>query len=626
MTQVPGVRGHATLLRGVIALALATIAVFAFAAPASAAASPPAGAVHGSAPAHPLGNATTNQYVGLRIGADRIDIDYVLDLAELTAYRTCQEDLHRACEPGSRGTPAEAARLCTPIAADLQITVDQRLLGLSVDRAQLAFLAGVAGLSTARLECGLSARTSIHAGGRVRLDNNAYPGTIGWREITATGGGLALAASDVPTTSASVRLTRYPADLLSSPPDARTADVVAGQPTTSAASGSQTAAPTGPSAGERGQDGAAAIAPRGLDRLSVAYTNLVSSHKLTLWFGAAALVAALLLGGLHAIAPGHGKTIMAAYLVSARGTARQAATIGLTVAATHTVGVLGLAVLLTVASVAPERIYPWLGALSGMLLLVVGVMLLVTAIRRGTTGHHGHSHSHPPGHHHGHGHGLHHRDDDYVHSDGGHHHGHRHPHEGYVPSDSRYEHGHRHSHEAQTHCEPADLQDQHDLSRDQSGARLPSGIAESAGQAHAPLITDATAAGHAHAPLITEATGTGQVESGAPPRRRTLIGMGVIGGLVPSPSALLVLLGGIALGRAWFGFLLVVAYGLGLAATLTSIGLALARGVALLRATHTTNRIAALLPKIAVALPIITAALVVLVGSTALAGAMSGLT
>jgi ABC-type nickel/cobalt efflux system permease component RcnA len=105
-----------------------------------------------------------------------------------------------------------------------------------------------------------------------------------------------------------------------------------------------------------------------------------------------------------------------------------------------------------------------------------------------------------------------------------------------------------------------------------------------------------------------------------------LIGMGVIGGLVPSPSALLVLLGGIALGRAWFGILLVVAYGLGLAATLTGIGLALARGAALLRATQTTNRIGALLPKIAVALPIITAALVVLVGSTALAGAMSGLT
>jgi nickel/cobalt exporter len=113
--------------------------------------------------------------------------------------------------------------------------------------------------------------------------------------------------------------------------------------------------------------------------------------------------------------------------------------------------------------------------------------------------------------------------------------------------------------------------------------------------------------------------------NGSPPRRRTLIGMGVIGGLVPSPSALLVLLGGIALGRPWFGFLLVVAYGLGLAATLTGIGLALARGAALLRAAQATNRMARLLPKIAATLPVITAGLVVLVGLTALAKAMPGL-
>jgi nickel/cobalt transporter (NicO) family protein len=565
-----------TLRRGVIALALATIAMVAFAAPASAAASPASETAHASAPAHPLGNATTNQYVGLRIGADRIDIDYVLDLAELTAYRTCQEDLQRACEPGTRGTRGEATRLCTPIASELQITVDQGRLRLSVDRAQLAFLPGVAGLSTARLECGLSARTSIDAGDRIRLDNKAYPGTIGWREVTATGGELSLATSDVPATSASVRLTRYPADLLSSPPDARIADVVAGQ--SLASNGAQAAAP-GPSAGERGQDGAAAIAPRGLDRLSVAYTDLVSRHKLTVWFGAAALVVALLLGGMHAIAPGHGKTIMAAYLVSTRGTARQAATIGLTVAATHTVGVIGLAALLTLASVAPERIYPWLGALSGTLLLVVGAMLLVTAIRRGSGGQHGHGHSHHLGHHH-----HHHSHEDHGHNDMEHDHGHHHSHEGRGHDDSGHDHDHYH------------------------------------------LIPKGATAGRARASRIDETTGTGQVKNGAPPGRRTLIGMGLIGGLVPSPSALLVLLGGIALGRAWFGFLLVVAYGLGLAATLTGIGLALARGAALLRATQTTNRIGALLPKIAVALPIITAALVVLVGSTALAGAMSGLT
>jgi nickel/cobalt transporter (NicO) family protein len=525
-----------TLWRGVIALAMAAIAMVAFAGTASAGTSPPAGAAQVYAPAHPLGNATTNQYVGLRIEADRIDIDYVLDLAELTAYRTCQEELHRACEPGSRGTPAEATRLCTPIASDLQTTVDQRRLRLSVDRAQLAFLAGVAGLSTARLECGLSARTSIAAGDRIRLDNAAYPGSIGWREVAATPGGLSLAASDVPATSASIRLTRYPTDLLSSPPDARTADIVAGQPTSPAASGRQAAGPPAPPIGERGQDGATAIAPRGLDRLSVAYTDLVSRHELTFWFGAVALVAASLLGGLHAIAPGHGKTIMAAYLVSARGTARQAATIGLTVAATHTAGVLGLATLLTVASVAPERIYPWLGALSGVLLLVVGATLMASALRRGGEGHHGHSHghTHPAGHHHDH---------------------HRH-----------HQHGH-----------------------DRPG-----------GQRH------------------------GKPEHVSPPKR-TLIGMGVIGGLVPSPSALLVLLGGIALGRPWFGFLLVVAYGLGLAATLTGIGLALARGAALLRAAQATNRMARLLPKIAATLPVITASLVVLVGLTALAKAMPGL-
>jgi nickel/cobalt exporter len=524
-----------TLRRGVIALAMAAIATLAVAGPASAGTSLPAGAAQVSAPAHPLGNATTNQYVGLRIEADRIAIDYVLDLAELTTYRTCQEELHRACEPGSRGTPAEATRLCTPIASDLQTTVDQRRLRLSVDRAQLAFLAGVAGLSTARLECGLSAPTSIAAGDRIHLDNDAYPGSIGWREVAATSGGLSLAASDVPATSASVRLTRYPTDLLSSPPDARTADVVAGQPTSAAASGRQAAGPPAPPVGERGQDGATGIAPRGLDRLSVAYTDLVSRHELTLWFGAAALVVALLLGGLHAIAPGHGKTIMAAYLVSARGTARQAATIGLTVATTHTAGVLGLATLLTVASVAPERIYPWLGALSGVLLLIVGATLMVSALRRAGAGNHGHSHDHghPAGHHHDHH----------------HHHG-----------------------------------------QDRPG-----------GQRH------------------------GSPEHLSPPKRRTLIGMGVIGGLVPSPSALLVLLGGIALGRPWFGFLLVVAYGLGLAATLTGIGLALARGAALLRAAQATNRMARLLPKIAATLPVITAGLVVLVGLTALAKAMPGL-
>src|SRR5207248_1135201 len=71
--------------------------------------------------------------------------------------------------------------------------------------------------------------------------------------------------------------------------------------------------------------------------------------------------------------------------------------------------------------------------------------------------------------------------------------------------------------------------------------------------------------------------GHGQGHEHRPRQRLGLVGMGVAGGLVPSPSALVVLLGAIALGRTWFGVLLVVAYGLGMAATLTGAGLVLLR-------------------------------------------------
>ncbi len=57
--------------------------------------------------------------------------------------------------------------------------------------------------------------------------------------------------------------------------------------------------------------------------------------------------------------------------------------------------------------------------------------------------------------------------------------------------------------------------------------------------------------------------------------RTQLTALGIAGGLVPSPSALVVLLGAIALGRTGFGILLVLAYGVGMAATLTAAGLLL---------------------------------------------------
>jgi ABC-type nickel/cobalt efflux system permease component RcnA len=90
--------------------------------------------------------------------------------------------------------------------------------------------------------------------------------------------------------------------------------------------------------------------------------------------------------------------------------------------------------------------------------------------------------------------------------------------------------------------------------------------------------------------------------------------MGFAGGMVPAPSALVVLLGAIALGRTWFGVVLVVAYGLGMAVTLTAAGLLLvrARRVLDVRAARRVGdgRLAAVVR----VLPLATSSLIVVVG------------
>ena len=91
-----------------------------------------------------------------------------------------------------------------------------------------------------------------------------------------------------------------------------------------------------------------------------------------------ALAVAASLGAFHALEPGHGKTVVAAYLVGSRGTARHALLLGLVVTAAHTVGVylLGIVTLYASRHVVPERLYPWLGAASGLLITLLGVSLL----------------------------------------------------------------------------------------------------------------------------------------------------------------------------------------------------------------------------------------------------------
>ncbi|MBI4751997.1 MAG: hypothetical protein HY774_26215 [Acidobacteria bacterium] len=225
------------------------------------------------------------------------------------------------------------------------------------------------------------------------------------------------------------------------------------------------------------------------DRLA----ELIAVPEVTPTIALIGLLIATFLGGMHALSPGHGKAIVGAYLVGARGTARHAAFLGLTVTITHTAGVLALGVITLFAShfILPERLFPILSLLSGLIVVGVGLRMAWSRARLAMAGP-GHSHDH---HHHDH-----------------HHHDH---------------HSHDHHHGVGVHT--------HD--------------------------------GHTHSHLPP---GSGD----EPVTWRSLLALGISGGLLPCPSALVLLLSAISLHRVGYGLLLVLAFSFGLAGVLTVVGLA----------------------------------------------------
>ena len=138
------------------------------------------------------------------------------------------------------------------------------------------------------------------------------------------------------------------------------------------------------------------------------FASLISREKLSAGFVALALLLAIFWGAVHALSPGHGKSIVAAYLVGTRGTPRHAAFLGLIVTVTHTVGVfaLGLVTLALSAFIVPEQLYPWLNLASALLVVVVGCGVLRARLRHRQLHRHGHEHDHHHGHHHDHDHEL----------------------------------------------------------------------------------------------------------------------------------------------------------------------------------------------------------------------------
>ena len=440
--------------------------------------------VAGPAAAHPLGNFSINHLSVVSISDDRVDVRYVLDQAEVP---TVQE---RSLSPA-----ALVAKKRSEVLGGLELTVDGRRVPLElVGPGRVSFPAGTGGLKTSRFTFELSAPVS--SPGAVRLHDGTFSDRVGWKAIVAEPGEGTAVRTQVPSGDPTDGLRRYPQDLLSSPLDRRDASF-------------RVREGDGTLVAPRSENGDFTTTRAGSDGFAALFEQAAAGEGVLVLL----LLAAFGWGALHALSPGHGKAMVAAYLVGTRGKARHAVALGATVTIAHTIGVFALGFVTLVLSqyILPEDLYPWLNLVSGLLVVVIGAGVLrsrirwararraaaeageVVAAEPGPNADGGHSHAHGHGHHHHHHHGH-----DHQH---GHHHHHGHGH------------GHGHGHHGHSHD-------------------------------------------HDH--TVT---------------KRSLIGLGAAAGLIPCPSALVVLLAAISQHEIALGLLLIVAFSLGLAGTLTALGL-----------------------------------------------------
>jgi nickel/cobalt transporter (NicO) family protein len=329
--------------------------------------------------AHPLGNFTVNRYSGLRLAPGRIQITYVVDMAEIPTFQE-----RGATDTDGDGVVSEAERgvwagaQARDVMANLSLTVDGRPVPLSIQGRSMTLRPGQGGLPTLYFRAILSG--PLPSSGSLRYVDHNGGGRIGWREITATStGGVAVVASGVPADSVSRELTVYPEDRLSSPLDVTEASIS-----------------FRPGRGSQGRSVDSDGTPKASPESGGTFTGLVS-WRLTPVVFVLSLGIAFALGALHALGPGHGKTITAAYMVGRDARPRQAVAVAMAVALMHSSSVLalGLVGLALVRSLPTERVYPWLGLLTGVVALGMGIGLLVIRVRarrRGLDPLHNHRH------------------------------------------------------------------------------------------------------------------------------------------------------------------------------------------------------------------------------------------
>ena len=488
----------------------------------------------GKVGAHPLGNFSISQYSAIRINGNEIEIRYIIDMAEIPTFQEIQEN-EIAPTTGDSSLETYLKQKAEKLRDGLRLEVNGQRLTLAAESREIIFPPGAGGLPTMKIGILYKAKLTVDSKTSeyfLSYRDNNFSGRAGWKEVIAVAErGAKILNSSVPEGDRSFQLNNYPTDLLNSPPQELEAKVAF-----TTAPGSASVASTESSRiAEGSAEKAKTVSKFQMTRSDVpqrsnnmeqlkqqtntpilnsgvidldsprtsesntvqlqanrqatpgnSFTELMATEQLGLEIVLIALAVAVGLGAFHALEPGHGKTLVAAYLVGSRGTVQHAFLLGLIVTAAHTAGVylLGAVTLYASQYVVPERLYPWLGVVSGVMITSLGAVLLVRRYldKEGVSSHHHHDHA--------------------DHSHGSDHHHHRGHHD-------RSHHGRTHHH--------------HDLNHRVS--------------------------------------------------LRELLTLGISGGIVPCPAALVVLLSAVSMQRIGFGLLLIVAFSIGLAAVLIAIGL-----------------------------------------------------
>ncbi|NOT48280.1 MAG: hypothetical protein HOP17_11095 [Acidobacteria bacterium] len=445
--------------------------------------------------AHPLGNFSVNQFSRLEIDGSQIKVRQVLDIAEIPALQELVKiDTNKDGEYSAAELSSYAEAFSPAYLANLILVVNGEPVALKSSAPQIDLRSGSGNLKTLRISWDMTG-TNPGESGRAAYTNLNYPERIGWNEIVVgRQAGVNVFDSTAFGSGVTDELNSYPEESIAAPLAERRAEF--------------SFASTIPAGSKPlvNRDGHQSSAVR-KDRLA----ELIAVPEITPAIALFGLLLAFGLGSMHAMSPGHGKTVVGAYLVGSRGTTRHAVFLGATVTITHTLGVFALGLITLFASnyIMPEKLMPFLSFVSGLLVFYIGITLfknrLFSALGWAKADRH---------HHHDHGH--------------------------------ENEDGHVHSHENFTH----------------------------------------THYGHTH--------------SHQPPERitwKSLLALGISGGLLPCPSALVLMLSAIYAGRTGYGLILTVAFSFGLAATLTAVGMIfLYAGKALGGTRLGENRVVKMLP------------------------------